>query len=35
LWERPICFVKIVLNTDSKTEYFKRNTLAMWLATKF
>jgi hypothetical protein len=35
LWECPICFVKIVLNTDSKTEYFKRNTLAMWLATKF
>jgi hypothetical protein len=35
LWECSICFVEIVLNTDSKTEYFKRNTLAMWLATKF
>jgi N-methylhydantoinase B/oxoprolinase/acetone carboxylase alpha subunit len=35
LWELPVCFVESVLNTDSKTEYFKRNTLAMWLATKF
>jgi hypothetical protein len=35
LWELPVCFVESMLNTDSKTEYFKRNTLAMWLATKF